>query len=104
MQRLFLTISFRCARAITENAQWRAPDMQAPEWAEAGTVLRHVTWSADLLNNGDAVICRNNAPLFSLAIRLIEQDQLPRIAGRDIGAPVVKLMKKLGKPHMLAPA
>ena len=104
MQRLFLTISFRCARSITENAQWRAPDMQAPEWAEAGNVLRHVTWSADLLNNGDAVICRNNAPLFSLAIRLIEQDQLPRIAGRDIGAPLVKLMHTLGKPHMLAPA
>lgn len=104
MERLFLTVSFRCARKITENAQWRAPDMQAPDWAAEGQVQRHETWSADDLRAGDAIVCRNNAPLFSLAIRLIERDQLPRIAGRDIGAPLVKLMKKLGKPQMLAPA
>ena len=104
MERLYLTISFRCARKITENAQWRAPDMQAPEWASEGLVLRHETWTADDLKPGDAIICRNNAPLFSLAIKLIERDQLPRIAGRDIGAPLVKLMKKLGKAQMLTPA
>lgn len=101
---LYLTVSFRCARRITENAQWRAPDMQAPEWAAEGLVTRPETWSASDLRAGDAIVCRNNAPLFSLAIRLIERDQLPRIAGRDIGAPLVKLMKKFGKPQMLAPA
>ena len=101
---LYLTVSFRCARKITENAQWRAPDMRAPEWAAEGLVTRKETWSASDLRPGDAVVCRNNAPLFSLAIKLIERDQLPRIAGRDIGAPLVKLMKKLGKPQMLAPA
>lgn len=104
METLRLTVSFRCARRITENAQWRAPDMQAPDWAADGLVERRETWSASELRSGDAIICRNNAPLFSLAIRLIEQDQLPRIAGRDIGAPLVKLMKKLGKPNMLAAA
>jgi superfamily I DNA/RNA helicase len=101
---LYLTVSFRCARLITENAQWRAPDMQAPDWAAEGQVRRHETWSATDLKPGDAIICRNNAPLFSLAIKLIEHDQLPRIAGRDIGAPLVKLMKKLGKAQMLTPA
>ena len=101
---LYLTVSFRCARKITENAQWRAPDMRAPEWAAEGLVTRKETWSASDLRPGDAVVCRNNAPLFSLAIKLIERDQLPRIAGRDIGAPIVKLMKKLGKTQMLTPA
>lgn len=104
METLKLTVSFRCARLITENAQWRAPDMRAPDWAVEGTVVRHEVWSAEDLRPGDAIVCRNNAPLFSLAIRLIEREQLPRIAGRDIGAPLVKIMKKLGKPQMLAPA
>lgn len=104
MTPLYLTVSFRCARLITENAHWRAPDMRAPEWAIDGHVQRHVTWSADQIENGDAIICRNNAPLFSLAIKLIERDKLPRIAGQDVGAPLVKLMKKLGKPHMLSAA
>lgn len=101
---LYLTVSFRCARKITENAQWRAPDMKAPEWAAEGVVTRREVWSADDLQPGDAIVCRNNAPLFSLAIKLIERDQLPRIAGRDIGAPLVKIMKKLGKAQMLSPA
>lgn len=104
METLKLTVSFRCASRITENAQWRAPDMRAPEWAKEGTVVRHEVWSPTQLKPGDAIVCRNNAPLFSLAIRLIEHDQLPRIAGRDIGAPLVKIMKKLGKPQMLSPA
>lgn len=104
METLYLTISFRCAQNIVENARWRAPDMQAPEWAKPGEVHRMTTWEADDVQNGDAIICRNNAPLFSLAIKLIEQDKLPRIAGRDIGAPLVKLMKKLGKPSLLSAA
>lgn len=101
MQTLYLTVSFRCARQVTINAQWRAPDMKYPNWAKDGLVTRRVSWSAEELQNGDAIVCRNNAPLFSLAIKLIEHDKLPRIAGRDIGAPLIKIMKKLGKPNML---
>jgi len=104
METLRLTISFRCGSSIIENAQWRAPDMRAPDWATPGEVHRPVSWSISDLKNGDAVICRNNAPLFSLAIKLLQNKQLPRIAGRDVGAPVVKLMKKLGKPSMLSAA
>lgn len=104
METLYLTVSFRCARKITENARWRAPDMKFPEWAKEGLVKRHEYWSADDVQEGDAIVCRNNAPLFSLAIKLIEHDKLPRIAGRDIGAPLIKIMKKLGKANMLSAA
>jgi len=104
MTTLHLTISFRCARSITENARWRAPDMQFPEWAEPGEVHRLLAWDAADVADGDAILCRNNAPLFSMAIKLIQQDRLPTIAGRDIGAPLVKLMKKLGKASMISGA
>lgn len=104
METLHLTISFRCAQAITENARWRAPDMRFPEWAKPGEVRRPVSWSAEEISDGDAIICRNNAPLFAMAIKLIQQDRLPVIAGRDIGAPLIKIMKKLGKPLMISGA
>ena len=98
MKTLKLTISFRCARAITENARWLAADMRSPEWAEEGAVLRPVTWAPDDLQLGDAIICRNNAPLFSIAIKMIEVGLLPEIAGRDLAGPLKKIMQKLGKP------
>jgi DNA helicase II / ATP-dependent DNA helicase PcrA len=101
MTPLYLTISFRCGAAITRNAHWIAPDMRSPEWAAEGIVLRPNSWTTEDLEWGDAIICRNNAPLFSLAIRLIAAGKLPEIAGKDIGAPIIKSMKKLGKPNLL---
>lgn len=100
MTTLHLTISFRCGKKIVENAHWLAPDMRAPEWAAEGEVARPVTWSLNDLRDGDAVVCRNNAPLFSLAFRLLENDQLPVIAGKDIAAPLKKIMQKLGNKIM----
>jgi superfamily I DNA/RNA helicase len=101
MKELRLTISFRCGRKIAENARWRAPDMQSPDWAEEGEVHRLRRWGPEDIQLGDAIICRNNAPLFSMAIQMIENGLLPEIAGRDIAAPLHKVMKKLGKPNML---
>ena len=99
-QELKLTISFRCAKEITKNARWRAPDMRSPEWATQGEVRRPLEWSADALCDGDAIICRNNAPLFRMAIRLIIAGRLPEIAGKDIGKSIMKLMKKLGRDNL----
>lgn len=101
MKELRLTISFRCARKITENARWLAKDMRFPEWAKEGTVLRPETWAAKDINEGDAIICRNNAPLFSMAIRMIEAGQLPELSGRDIAGPLKKILTNLGKPKDL---
>jgi DNA helicase-2/ATP-dependent DNA helicase PcrA len=102
MTSLYLTCSFRCGRLITEWAHWIAPDMKSPDWAIEGEVTEYYTWTADQLEYGDAIICRNNAPLFSLAMKLIEAGKLPEIAGRDVGLPIIKIMKTLGKPTMLS--
>jgi DNA helicase-2/ATP-dependent DNA helicase PcrA len=100
MKALYLTVSFRCGKKITENAQWRAPDMTSPEWAQEGEVHRKASWHIDEIEDGDAIVCRNNAPLFSLAIKLLKAGRLPEIAGRDIAAPIIKLMGKLGKDNL----
>lgn len=101
MTELRLTVSFRCGRKITENARWLAKDMKSPDWAIDGEVNRPVSWAASDIEIGDAIICRNNAPLFSMAIKLIENGQLPEIAGRDIAGPLKKILNSLGKPKDL---
>jgi DNA helicase-2/ATP-dependent DNA helicase PcrA len=95
-----LTISFRCSLSVTQNVKWIAPDMRSPEWAAVGAVKRPLEWEVADIHEGDAVICRNNAPLFRMALLLIEHDKLPEISGRDLAAPLTKLMDKLGKPPM----
>lgn len=94
---LFLTTSFRCSRAVCENARWRAPDMCSPDWAEEGVVKKLEAWSPSDVPEGAAIICRNNAPLFSMAIRLLRAGLYPELRGRDIIKGIVSKMKKLGK-------
>lgn len=66
-----LTTTFRCAKAIVEEAKTRAPDLTAAPWAEEGEVRSLTKYSPSLFPYSCAVICRNNAPLISLALRLI---------------------------------
>ena len=102
MSRLYLTICFRSAESIVRNAQWRAPDMQWRPGAPQGEVRTLETWSAADLLPGDAIICRNNAPLFRAAIRLIRAGLYPELSSGDIVASLSRVMKKLGKPTTTA--
>lgn len=96
MRELTLSISFRCPTSIVEAARWRAPHMQWPEWAKQGLVTSKSEWRpADLPANA-AIICRNNSPLFSTAIKLLKNGRYPELIGNDIGKMLVKWMKKCG--------
>lgn len=100
METAYLTICFRCASSVVENAQWRAPDMRYPDTAPVGSVQRHIGWSASDVPDGSAIICRNNAPLFRMAIKLLSNNRLPLLSGRDVVTGLVKIMKKLGKQSL----
>lgn len=100
MKELILSISFRCPISIVEAARWRAPHMRYPEWAEQGLVTSMASWSEPDLPQDAVILCRNNAPLFRCAIRLLKAGRAPEIAGKDIGKALVKVMKKLGKPGL----
>lgn len=102
MKRMYLHVSFRCPRAVVERARWRAPDMQYPSWAKQGLVSRLPEWDASHFQDGSAVICRNNAPLFALALRLIRAGRGIKLVGNDIGANLLKVLAKLGPETMLA--
>lgn len=95
-----LTVCFRCPQSVVEEARSRAPAMQWAPTAELGSVSKLSPWSAHDLPTSATVICRNNAPLFATAIRLLKAGRYPELIGNDIAAGLVKVMEKLGKPEI----
>lgn len=71
--------------------------MKWPEWAVEGEVKRLVDWDKDTVPQTAAMICRNNAPLFSMAMKFLKHGRYPQIIGNDIGKYLVKTLKKFGK-------
>lgn len=104
MTELPLSISFRCPIQIVKHAQWRAPSMRWPDWAKEGEVRFLSSWSVEDIEDSAAIICRNNAPLFALAIKLLKNGRYAEFMGNDIGKGLLKIMKKLGPSQMLQDA
>lgn len=100
MCKLGLSVSFRCPRTVVEHARWRAPHMQYPEWAKEGAVVQKAEWGLADIPAEAAIICRNNAPLFALAIRILKAGRYPKVLGNDIGRALKTKMKKLGDTSM----
>jgi len=96
MRRLPLSVAFRCPRLVADNVKWHVPHIQSPDWAADGAVVHLDHWTPAMIPDGAAIICRANAPLFSMAMRLIRAKRGIKILGNDIGAGLIKLMKKLG--------
>jgi DNA helicase-2/ATP-dependent DNA helicase PcrA len=90
-----LSVSFRCPKTIVRAAHWRVPHMK---WIkEGGRVVRLRNPSASRFTDGSAIICRNNAPLFSCALRLLSSGRSVHVSGSEIGPKVIGIMKKLGE-------
>lgn len=89
-----LSTSFRCPSAIVENARWRVPHFK---WIKEGGHVEHLkALVGGSIPDNAAIICRNNAPLFKLALNLLAAQRSVSIAGSEIGPKVVGIMKKLG--------
>jgi superfamily I DNA/RNA helicase len=86
-----LSVSFRCPEEITTNVHWHVPDIRS---ANKGGIVEEVE-AIEILPDS-AVICRYNAPLLKLAMRLLQSGQAVDVAGVDIGAKIIKIMTKLG--------
>jgi len=100
MRDLVLSTSFRCPRAIIRAAHWRAPHMRWPEWAIEGEVRSLSGWTVNDIPEIATILCRNNAPLFGLALKLILNGRYPELAGTDIGKRMQKIMSSFGSASM----
>lgn len=93
-----LTVSFRCRQEIVENARWRAPDLK---WVkDGGRTARLRTPNVNSFPDSCAIICRNNAPLFAVAVRLLNAGRSVRVIGSDVGPRLIALMRRLGPEDM----
>jgi DNA helicase II / ATP-dependent DNA helicase PcrA len=93
-----LSVSFRCPRAIVEAARVRAPHMR---WMKpGGHVETLATLSIGSIPDNSAIICRNNAPLFRLALLLLGSGRGVHLVGTDLGPSLIKVLKKLGPPTL----
>lgn len=93
---LKLTTTYRCGRRIVEEAQRLVPDFQAG----AGNADGAVTTLDDAklvaaAGPGDFILSRVNAPLVAIAMQLLRAGKRTRVAGRDIGAGLKTLVRKL---------
>lgn len=100
MRRLDLTVSFRCPISVVKEARQRAPAMRWPVWAIEGTVSRLGKWNAESLPHDAVILCRQNAPLFNIAVRLLRAGRYPQLVGNDIVKALIKIMSKLGDANM----
>ena len=111
-----LSLTFRCPHVVVERQWGHFPEFRAhasnirgefsvlDPWTDDGEVPSR--WTAiDLLSRAapgsvPAILCKNNAPLFSLAFKLLRQGIGVTMLGRDIGKGLQDLAKKLFKPEM----
>ena len=98
-----LPICYRCDTSIINRAKFLVPDIAARE--DAGEGVSRVEKYDDFVNKildynfteDDGIVCRNNAPIVSLAFKFIRRGIGCRIEGRDIGKSLINLCGKWKK-------
>jgi ATP-dependent DNA helicase UvrD/PcrA len=96
-----LSTSFRCPSEIVRNVHWRVPHFR---WLTiGGSVEKPHKISANDFPDECTIICRNNAPIFRLAMQLLACGRAVSLAGGDIGPKLINTMRKLG-PESLTQA
>lgn len=99
-----LTVTRRCGKAIVREANKIVLDFDAHESNPEGLIRESVYPSKTLpyersfmaeVRDGDMVLCRCNAPLVTTAFKFIKAGRKANIQGRNIGAGLTTLVKKL---------
>mgnify|MGYP000069476933 CR=1 FL=1 len=98
-----LSTCFRCSKAVISHAQSIVPHIRHRTGAIQGSVLitPEYNFEENLFQHGtthsyqtSAILCRKNAPLISLAFKLLNARIPCRIEGKDIGQELIRFCKK----------
>lgn len=97
-----LSVTWRCPKSVVALANRIVPDLEAALEAPEGEVLYLDSLPEDL-KPGDAILCRNTAPLIQIAYRLIRSGRACKVEGRKIGEGLAVLAQrwKVGSTDML---
>jgi len=101
MSELKLSVCFRCSTSVISHARKLVSHIHAKDNALTGSVRSQTEamfesslFANDPENQLNAILCRKNAPLTSLAFRLLRANIPCRIEGHDIGQQLTHLCKK----------
>lgn len=91
-----LSVSYRCAQNVVSFAKQWVSHIEAAPNAPAGTVTRMgADWKPSVFGVDDLVVCRTTKPIIALGFRMLKARQPVRIMGKDIGAGLKNLIKKM---------
>lgn len=100
-EELPLTVTYRCPKAVVDEARRLVPDYTSAATAPAGTVdTLPLEKMAAAVRPGDFVLSRKNAPLVRVCLSILRTGTRAKVEGRDVGKGLVGLVKKL-KPKSL---
>lgn len=92
-----LSVSYRCSKAVVEDARKNVSHILPSDTASEGSVSRLSEYQNSDFNKSDAIVCRNIAPLVKMAFSLISNGVPANVLGRDIAVGLVSMIKNLGK-------
>jgi superfamily I DNA/RNA helicase len=90
-----LSICYRCSKEVIKEAQKWHPKILPFDKSPEGSVTHMASYEPRDFKSTDAIICRNTAPLISMAFSLIARDIPVNILGRDIGKGLVSYINSL---------
>jgi len=99
-----LNTTFRCPQKVVERQHTHAPQYRAASSNPTGAIHNLVgsgewNWeNIEFLSTGNvAILCRNNAPLLSMAFKLLRKHVGVNMLGREIGKGLNALCRKLSQ-------
>lgn len=93
-----LSISYRCADSIVDNAKKIVPSIEKNEDGRMGKILKNVKY--DAIKDGDLVLCRNNAPLFQLYCTYLNMGKKCNILGKDVGKTLIATLRQIPEEEL----
>lgn len=90
-----LSVSYRCGKSIIREAQKYVPQIQWWDESPEGIVKSLPNYGTEMFTPGSSILCRNVAPLVSFAYGLLRRDVPCVIVGRDVGAKLISVVRKL---------
>lgn len=96
-----LSVSYRCPESAQQFVNDNYPDMQFTSGSvytgEIVTIDQNKM--ADFVDDGDLILCRNNAPLIKPCYALLKQGKKAVILGRDFSGEIISTIARIAKKY-----
>jgi superfamily I DNA/RNA helicase len=90
-----MSVCYRCPTSHLDLARQIVPQIEARPGAPAGEIMdAPLSQAYRKMTSGDLILCRMNAPLAQIAMKLIRDGKKASIKGRDISSSLLSLVER----------